>query len=194
MKPSTTVQLLCSALLSLSLAACGGGDPLTGTVGGTVTGLPSGQSVTLQNNGGDTLTVNGNTSYTFATSLPLLTPFNVTVLTQPVGQTCTVTGATGVVPSDGSTANKVGVNCVLSSSVGGTVSGLAPGGSVTLNNGGTQLALATNGLFAFPGLLTAGTPYTVSVSVQPTGQSCTVANSSGTAVNGVEAMVTVNCI
>ena len=193
MKLSKTARLLSAALLSLSLAACGGNDPTTGTVGGTVAGLPTGQSVTLQNNSGDNLTVNGNTSFTFATSLALLAPFSVTVLTAPLGQTCSVAGATGVIPTDGSTLNSVVVTCALSSSVGGTVSGLAPGSSVTLSNGSTQLALPGNGPYAFPGLLTAGTPYAVSVISQPIGQSCTVVNPTGVAADGIEAMVTVSC-
>ncbi len=193
MKLSKTTPMLSAALLSLSLVACGGGST-DGTVGGTVTGMNSGGSVILQNNNADNLTVTGNTPFTFATRLPSLAAFSVTVLTQPVGQTCAVTGATGVIPNDGSTANRVAVTCALSSSVGGTVSGLAAGTSVILNNAGTQLNVAQNGLFAFPGLLTAGTAYEVSIATQPAGQTCTVVNATGTAANGVEGLVTVNCI
>lgn len=193
MTPSTP-KLLCSALLSLCLAACGGGnDPTNGTVGGTVQGLPAGQSVTLQNNGGDNITISSNTTFTFPTPLALLAPFSVSVLNQPLGQTCAVTAGTGVIPTDGSTANKVIVNCALSSSVGGTVSGLAPGSSVTLDNGSAQVAIPGNGPYAFPGLLPAGTPYTVNVTVQPIEQSCTVVNPTGVAADGIEAMVTVSC-
>ena len=194
MNPSTSSKLLCSALLSLFLAACGGGsDATSGAVGGTVTGLSAGQSVTLQNNGGDNLTISSNTTFAFPTLLALLAPYNVSVLTQPLGQTCTVAGPTGVIPTDGSTANTAVVTCALSSSVGGTVSGLAPGSSVTLSNGSTQVALPGNGPYAFPGLLPAGTPFTVSVVTQPIGQSCTVVKPNGVAANGIEAMVTVSC-
>lgn len=77
--------------------------------------------------------------------------------------------------------------------VGGTVTGLAPGSSVTLDSAGVQVALPGNGPYAFAGLLTAGTPYTVNVTTQPVGQTCTVVNSTGVAADGIEAMVTVSC-
>lgn len=195
MKILKTAQLLSTALLGLSLAACGGGNDVSfGTVGGNVTGMGVGQSVTLQNNGGDTLLVSGNMPFTFATALAELTRFTVTVLTQPEGLTCPVTRGTGVIPNDGSTANKVVVACVPNS-LAGTVSGLVAGASVTLDNGaGTQVAVGQNGVFSFPGLLTAGSAYAVTVAVQPVGQSCTVANAGGTAVAGAQAQVTVNCV
>ena len=195
MKFSKTAQLLSAALLGLSLAACGGGNDVSfGTVGGTVTGMGVGQSLTLQNNGGDNLVVTSNTAFTFATSLAELTRFAVTVLTQPDGLTCPVTRGTGVIPNDGSTANRVIVACVPNS-VGGTVTGLAAGASVLLDNGaGTQVAVGQNGVFSFPGLLTAGSAYAVTVAVQPAGQTCSVANGGGTAVAGVQAQVTVNCV
>ena len=194
MKLSTNTRLLSAALLSLSLAACGGGGATSGTVGGNVAGLNAGQSTTLQNNSSDNLTVTANGAFTFATALASLAPFSVTVMTQPVGQTCSVTNGTGVIPTDGSTANLVVVSCVLSSSIGGTVTGLAPGTSVTLNGAGTQVALAQNGVFAIPGLLVAGTAYEVTVATQPAGQTCTIVNPTGSAADGVEAMVTVNCL
>lgn len=194
MKFLTTTHILSAASLSLFLAGCGGGAASFGTVGGTVTGMNSGQSLTLQNNGGDDLTVTGNAPFTFATSLVELTKFTVTVLIQPVGQTCPVTRGTGVIPNDGSTANKVVVACVPNS-VGGTVTGLAPGASVTLDNGAAvQVAVGQNGAFTFPGLLAVATAYSVTVIAQPAGQTCTVDNPAGTAAAGVQGLVTVNCI
>ena len=194
MKFLKTTQILSAASLSLFLAACGGGDLSFGTVGGTVTGMNSGQSVTLQNNGGDALTVTGNTSFTFATSLVELTKFTVTVLTQPAGQTCVVTRGVGVIPNDGSTANKVTVTC-SADTLGGVVTGLAPGASMTLDSGaGVQATVTQNGVFTFPGLLAAGTAYAVTVVTQPAAQTCTVANPAGTAVAGAQNLVSVNCV
>lgn len=187
-------QILSAASLSLLLAACGGGSASSGTVGGTVLGMNSGQSVTLQNNGGDNLTVAGNTPFTFATSLVELTKFTVTVLTQPAGQTCVVTRGVGVIPNDGSTANKVTVTCAANT-LGGVVTGLAPGASVTLDNGAAvQVAVGQNGLFTFPGLLAAGTAYSVTVIAQPAGQTCTVGTPTGTAVAGAQNLVAIDCI
>ena len=195
MKFLKTPQILSAASLSLLLAACGGGSTASsGTVGGTVTGMNSGQSVTLQNNGGDDLTVAGNTPFTFATSLVELTKFTVTVLTQPARQTCVVTRGVGVIPNDASTANKVTVTC-SADTLGGVVTGLAPGASMTLDSGaGVQATVTQNGVFTFPGLLAAGTAYSVTVVTQPAAQTCTVANPAGTAVAGAQNLVSVNCV
>lgn len=194
MKFLKTPQILFAASLSLLLAGCGGGAASFGTVGGTVTGMNSGQSVTLQNNGGDDLTVTGNTPFTFATSLVELTKFTVTVLTQPAGQTCVVTRGVGVIPNDGSTANKVTVTCAANT-LGGVVTGLAPGASMTLDSGaGVQASVTQNGVFTFPGLLAAGTAYAVTVVTQPAAQTCTVANPTGAAVAGAQNLVAVDCL
>ncbi len=56
------------------------------TVGGTISGLSG--TVTLQNNGGDNLTLSTNGSFTFATALADGSSYTVTVATQPSGQTC----------------------------------------------------------------------------------------------------------
>jgi hypothetical protein len=68
----------------------------TFTVGGTVTGLAAGQSVTLNVNGGSAVVVNANTTYTFNFAFPADSSYNVTVATQPTGQSCSVANATGL--------------------------------------------------------------------------------------------------
>ena len=62
----------------------------TYSVGGTVSGLSG--TVVLQDNGGDDLSVSGNGAFTFATRLPTGAAYNVTVKTNPSGQTCSVVG------------------------------------------------------------------------------------------------------
>jgi hypothetical protein len=49
------------------LVACGGGGQAG--IGGTVSGLDAGQSVTLRNNNADTLTVTANGTFRFGTEL-----------------------------------------------------------------------------------------------------------------------------
>ena len=49
------------------------------TVGGTLTGLPAGDTVTLQDNGGDDLTLSNNGTFTFPTALPNGQSYSVTV-------------------------------------------------------------------------------------------------------------------
>ena len=178
----------CVALLS----ACGGGDA-SGTIGGSVTGLSTGQTVTLQDNNGDSLTIGANESFSFATPVDAGGTYEVSVLTQPVGETCAVANGSGTVDSEGDNVTDVTVTCSVTSSVGGTLSGLASGYSVWLSTNGEVLPLAANGAFAFPGVFTAGTTYDVTVSQQPAQQTCTVANPTGTTVSGVMASVIVTC-
>jgi hypothetical protein len=51
----------------------------TFTVGGTLTGLPAGDTVTLQDNGSDNLTLSTNGTFTFPTALPIGHAYSVTV-------------------------------------------------------------------------------------------------------------------
>lgn len=66
--------------------------------------------------------------------------------------------------------------------IGGTVAGLAAGASLTLSEGPTAgtLAVSGNGSFDFSQRLAANATYGVSVQQQPTGQTCSVSNGSGT--------------
>ena len=83
-----------------------------GVVVGGVTGL-TGSGLVLQNNGGDNLPISFNGAFTFPTPVVNLAPYNVTVLTQPTGQTCTVTNGAGTI--NGASVNNVAVNCVTAS-------------------------------------------------------------------------------
>ena len=83
----------------------GGGG--TYTVGGTVSGLNG--TVVLQNNGGDDLTITQNGALTFATALANSSAYNVTVMTQPSVQTCTVANGSGTI--SGANVTNVAVTC-----------------------------------------------------------------------------------
>jgi uncharacterized repeat protein (TIGR03803 family) len=91
------------------VVACSAVAPSKFTIGGSVTGLPSGSSLTLLDNGGDALTVTGNGSFTFPTSLASGAAYAVTIGTQPSGATCTVSGGSATVGSANITT--VAVNC-----------------------------------------------------------------------------------
>lgn len=183
---------LLGSLLAAVLAGCGGGNN-SANIGGTVNGLIAGTSVTLQDNSADNLTLSSNQGFTFPTAVAAGASYDVTVLTQPVGETCSVANGTGIVDSSGDDVTNVAVTCSVTSSVGGTVSGLAAGNSVWLTTNGQTLPIASNGAFAFPGTLPAGTAYDVTVSTQPAQQTCTVANASGTVVADAVAQVSVTC-
>ncbi|MBV8635331.1 MAG: DUF4214 domain-containing protein, partial [Burkholderiaceae bacterium] len=74
-------------------------------IGGSLSGLASGESVILLDNGGDALTLTANGTYDFATPLLNANSFNVTVGTQPIGELCAVSGGSGQVVSDVTFAN-----------------------------------------------------------------------------------------
>lgn len=179
--------LLASNALAL-LVACGGGggDGGTGatyTVGGQLSGLLAGQSVTVQNNGADALTLRANGSFTFAQTVPVNGAYAVTVSTQPAGQRCSVANGTGR-----ATANigNVAVSCEALApntfTVGGTASGLGAGKTVVLqNNGGDDLTVSVNGGFTFATALAANASYAVTIRTQPAGQTCALAQGTGTA-------------
>ena len=113
-----------AVLGTLALVACGGGGggsgggggasaaaaPATYAIGGKVSGL-SASGLVLQDNGGDNLTVSsGSTSFTFPTKLAGGAAYAVTILTQPSGETCSLSGATGNV--SGADVSNVSVSCV----------------------------------------------------------------------------------
>ena len=164
--------------LVLGLAGYGGSD--AATIGGSLSGLGTGLSVTLQNNGGDSLTLTGNGSFGFATTIAGDGVYDVTVLTQPVGQACLVVNGSGNVDSAADSISTVTVTCQATASLEGTVSGLVAGTAVTLSDGSVLLPVATNGPFAFVGTMLPGTGYNVSVVTQPLGGTCAVSNGSGT--------------
>ena len=182
---------VCTALcVAFVLAACGGGGA---QIGGTVSGLASGATVTLQDNGSDTLDVTANGAFTFATDIDGNGNYDVTILTQPAGQSCTVTNGQGLVDATADPVSNVIVSCVTTASVAGVVSGLAPGTSVTLSDGTQVLSVAANGAFAFPGLLANGTAYAVTIATQPAGGSCVIANGTGIVSGATPIPVQVSC-
>jgi predicted acyltransferase (DUF342 family) len=97
-----------------------GGDITIGSsysIGGAVTGLSG--TVVLQDNNSDTLSVSNNGSFTFAALLITGNAYNVTVETNPTGQTCAVTNGSGTVAS-ANIAN-VAIACTSVSDSGGIV-------------------------------------------------------------------------
>ena len=141
-------------------------------MGGSLSGLAAGVSVVLQNNAGDNLTLIANGAFTFAARVAVASPYAVSVLTQPAGQTCTVAQGAGTV-GNAAVAN-VAVSCQTNApstfTIGGSLTGLGSGSNVVLQNrGGSNLTLNTNGSFTFANAATTGTPYAVTVLTQPAG-------------------------
>ena len=156
------------------------------TISGTVVGMLSGQSVTLQNNSGDNLTVSSNTSFSFTTKVASGVTYLVTVLTQPTGQTCTPNINSGVVSGN---VTDVSIICSYTVyTVSGNVSGLS-GTIVLQNNSGSDQTLTSDGSFSFR--VASSAKYYVRVKTQPNGK-CTVSNGSGTVGTDVD-NVSVGC-
>ena len=175
----TTVKVTCAAV--------------TFKVGGTVSGLGAGQQATLADNGADPLLVSANGTFAFSTPVAYNGGYAVTVVGQPTGETCTVSSGSGA----GVIANITGIKLMCSVdtyTVGGMVSGLSGGTQVTLHdNGADSLTVTANGAFSFSTPVAYNSSYAVTIGTQPTGETCTAANGSGTGVVANVAGIHVIC-
>ncbi|NCT69201.1 MAG: hypothetical protein GXC76_16355 [Rhodanobacteraceae bacterium] len=164
----------------------------TYTVGGSASGVV-GSGLVLKLNGANDLPVAGNGAFTFPTALPDGSTYAVTVSASPAGQTCSVANGSGTIA--GANVTNVAVTCATAATytVGGTVSGLTGTGLKLKLNGANDLPISADGAFTFATGLTSGTAYAVTVGTQPSGQTCTVANGSGTIGAANVTNVTVTC-
>jgi uncharacterized delta-60 repeat protein len=145
----------------------------TFAIGVAVTGLPGGATLVLQNNGADNLTVNGDGTYAFTRHIA--GAYEVSISAQPETARCVVSNGSG---TNASTATLAVVTCTPVFFIGGTVTGLPAGNTVTLlDNGIDPLSLTADGPFTFSQPVTA---YAVTIGTQPTAARCTLSNGSGT--------------
>jgi hypothetical protein len=150
----------------------------------TVGGL-TGTGLALQNNGGASVAIAANGSFTFPAAVVAGGAYSVSVFTQPdsPAQSCAVANGSGTASAN---VTNVTVTCALKTTaddtVGGTVTGVQGSGMVLRLSDGSTVTIASNGTFAFPASVAPGTAYTVSVLTVPTQpyQDCTVQNASGT--------------
>lgn len=178
---TTTLRRQCAALAAaaaLALSACGGGQP-GATIGGTVSTLADGTSVTLDLNSIDNVTVSADGAFTFDQTLAAGTGYDVTVQLQPRGQTCSVQYGTGTVDPSTDPVDNIGVACSANTSIVGSVAGLQPGTQLTLLAAGASTTVGAAGPFSLPFAYADGAAYAVTLAAQPAGQICTVANGSG---------------
>ncbi|MCP5501119.1 MAG: hypothetical protein H7A25_14520, partial [Leptospiraceae bacterium] len=175
----------------INLTVIAGGGVSTYTIGGTLSGLSG--TLVLQNNSGDNLTLSANGSFTFATALASSTNYSVTVLTQPSGQTCSVTsGGSGTATAN---VTNVSVSCGTTTyTIGGSISGLTASGLVLQNNAGDNLTVASGATsFTFATPVASGATYAVTVQTHPTGQTCVVGSGSGTVASANVTNVSITC-
>ena len=164
----------------------------TYTVAGTISGLTAGGLV-LEDNGADRLTVGANaTTFEFTAAIAAGGGYSVAASMQPAGLTCSVSNGVGSkVHAD---IDSISVTCSPDAlTLGGTISGLTAGGLVLENNGADNLTIPINATtFQFPQPIAYGSAYAVSVSVQPSTQTCTVIRGTSTATADVTA-IAVSC-
>lgn len=183
-----------------------GGDsadaPAAGfSIGGIVTGLAAGDTVVLQDNGGNDLAVTANGAFTFTSALPTGATYAVTVLTNPsapTAMTCLVSPGTGT--GTVATQNVTGVLVTCGTpmfTIGGIISGLGAGDTLVLqDDSGDNLLVTANGPFTFHTLLPVNAPYSVSVLANPSAPSpvsCSVSGATGNANANVTSVV-VTCV
>ncbi len=190
-------RLALAVLPLLLLVACGGGGddaepvtpppvvvPVTGyTVGGTVAGLGEGRNLVLQVQGADDLTVAANGSFVMGRRFERFSTAVVTIASHPEGQRCNLTQPTRFVGEANMT--DVSVSCASlpagTRNLSGVVTGLVPRSPLVLqNNQGDNLTVSADGRFFFNTAVASGATYAVQVQTQPAGQTCSVANASGT--------------
>jgi hypothetical protein len=200
---STFLRSAAALLCALGVAACGGGSGNL-LLGGTINGLTKPGLVLINTNSGETVTVAANsTTFAFPTLLKSDTDFNVIVQTQPTAAHCDPSfnkGKTGAY-----NVTSIILICVTNSyNLKGTVEGLHSPGLV-INNGSDQVEIASGTTsFTFTklkadgtvasGKVADGSPYGVTVFLQPAGQNCTITNGTGTMGSADITNVAIKCV
>lgn len=174
--------------------ASGGGavSSPTHSIGGNVIGLHS--DVTLQNNSGDNLVISDDGSFAFSTPIAEGRPYNVTVHTQPAGQTCTVTHASGTVGS--ADVSNVNIQCYnqfvyatlidqVNQYNANPANGLLSSATTSTNTTAVVLAFATVGnvQYAYTTDQANGIVYRCSINVDGTLSACVSAISDNSLIN-----------
>jgi hypothetical protein len=178
-----------TCVLACSLSGCGGGNS---TLGGNLSGLGAGLSLTIQDNSSVSLTLTANGAWAFPGTAPTGS-YDVVITSQPTGETCTVSNGSGTWNASDASVASIAITCGSPTTVDLGVSGLASGSTVILTDGTNNYTVTGNGTFSYAETLLAGDAYTFSVVTQPSGQTCTITNGTGTVTTGTAISVTVTC-
>jgi len=191
-------------LMAASLLACGGDSTTESngdgpyTVGGSITGINSGGTLSISNRIGNSVDHQKNrmifrtdTTYIFSRRVERGETFQVAVEGSPENQRCTVSNGTGLVSAN---VSNVDIHCVTPPrySVGGSVTGLSSPLILKIN-GGETVTVASDSSYTFPSRLMSGTAYQVAVHNEPANQDCAITNASGT-LGGNVTNISVSCI
>ncbi|MBM9578295.1 hypothetical protein JWG45_14165 [Leptospira sp. 201903070] len=171
-----------------------GADFTPESIGGNVVGL-MGTDLILTNNGTDSLVISTNGTFVFQGKVSDSSSYNVTVTQNPIApaQICSVNNGSGTVFSHPIT--DIQVTCSLTGfNVLGTVSGLTGSGLTLLNNGTDATVVSSNGTFTMATPIADSSTYSISISSQPTGQTCYIAQTSGTIVSADANTTLIHCV
>jgi serine/threonine-protein kinase len=178
--------------LGLGLAGCPGDPgPATFSVGGNIAGLTT-AGLVLADGSDTTSPAAGAANFAFSTALATGSNYAVTVQTQPANATCVVSGGNGTIGN--AAVAGVAVTCTpVAFTVGGSITGLAATGLV-LANGADTVAVASGATgFTLPAAVLQGASYMVTVQTQPTGEHCSLTNSTGAIAGANVTNVGVTC-
>ncbi len=164
------------------------------TVGGTVKDLDG--TLVLATAAGDTVTVTtdetSSPTFTFPKKLFEGDAYAVTISKQPAQQTCSIaSGATGTASAN---VTNVAITCTVNTySMGGSVAGQS--GAFVVSAGDKTVDVgAADTTFAVAGLPALGA-YTLAVTTQPAGQTCTVAAAgTTTSLEGDVTTANITCV
>jgi hypothetical protein len=180
MAAATSVSVSCSAT--------------TFTIGGSIAGLGTGLQVTLFNNAANSTTLTANAGFTFSTPVVYNGSYTVTVGTQPVGQTCTVSAGSGANVETNITSVAVSCGANPTYSVSGTITGIPSGYSLSLeNNGANAMVYNANGSYTFLTGVAQGGSYSLTVSSQPGFYTCDVTHGASANVTANVTNVAITC-
>lgn len=150
------------------------------SIGGTLSGLDSGNNLVIQNNFVDDLQLSNDGEFIFNSSIDDLSQYSVSVLTNPTtpNQTCNVFQGSGTV--NGDDVNNINITCSINTYfLGGQVTGLIGNNEMLLENNGTDFKLITSdGPYIFNNPLSDESNYDVNIYLQPSSpiQPCQVLN------------------
>jgi uncharacterized repeat protein (TIGR03803 family) len=206
--PRTILQILSLLVANLGLVACGGSGGGTAsqsgtntgapppavkyTVGGSISGLASGVSVTLLDNGSDSLPLSANGPFTFATALTGGSAYAITVGAQPNGQLCSVAAPSGSVAA--TNVSNIAVSCTTAYTIGGSISAPAVKGLILANGTGSLAVTPGATTFTMPQSAIDGTSYDLVVQTDPSFNHCTITNGTGAVTGGNVTGIQVTCM
>jgi sugar lactone lactonase YvrE len=156
---------------------CGEVPPISYSIGGTLSGLLNGMTVTLDLNSSQTLSLSQNGAFKFLAPLILGSSYTARVVQQPFGQACTVTNSTSVAIFEVTNLEVKCINLIPVYTLSANVNVISEGGTVTFTLSTQNVVPATV------------LPYTLAGTNNAAGQSAT-----GTVTVGSNGMANVSVI